>query len=164
MSITRIHFALPLVLLLAIVPVVFAQQAGTHAIESCQYPFIKWKAKQVGGMPDVVAQLSTTYDPGGGMYGTGAVKYNLTLFKAQRAPYLKVELLDGNGFKLEDFSVSRTDFQPIPGTEIMEAKDNFYCKEADYRKARDYRIGIPGSSNVPRSTYSAYRTNGWQFR
>jgi hypothetical protein len=104
--------------------------------DSYNYPLIKWKAHPITTIPGGVAQLDTTFES-----FRSYIKYRLRLFKIATIPYsVHVQLLDSNGFNLHEFEVYSYSFHPIPGTSLVEAADETYCMEKDYRRARDYSI------------------------
>jgi hypothetical protein len=105
--------------------------------EEYNYPFVKWKAKPMADAEGAIAQLSTTYERGPAGQ-PGVVKYRLTLFKAANGGAREVQMLDDKGFKLHQFVAS--DFHQIPGSELMESRDEFQCDEEAYRQSRDYSI------------------------
>lgn len=129
-----------------------ASPAPSEQIESYAYPMIKWKPKAVSRIPGAIVQLATTYE-------VNELKYKLTLFRAPtevkssgssgvqetRNSYLipsrvSVQLLDQNGFKLLEFSVGSNQWDQIPGTSVLEARDKISCNEWDYRRSRDYSV------------------------
>lgn len=124
--------------------------------EEYNYPIIKWKPKPVSSIPKAIAQLSTTYE-------VNELKFKITLFRPATTsettkPYgagqgiqetsssivipntVTVSLLDQNGFKLTDFIVNQQQWERIPGTSILEARDKINCDELNYRRARDYSV------------------------
>ena len=137
------------------------RKAGINTLTNTQfeeyaYPIIKWKAKPVSGIPKAIAQLSTTFE-------LNELKFKLTLFRPQTATETKqtygaasgiqetssslvvpsmitVSLLDQNGFKLTDFSINQRQWEQIPGTSILEARDKINCDELNYRRAKDYSV------------------------
>jgi hypothetical protein len=113
-----------------------AAQGQESHFESYNYPMIKWQAKPLNSNGGV-AQLWTTYDsPTPGQEGN--VKFRLTLFKSPNKSPHRIQLLDEGGFKIMEFKAS--DFDDVPGTQLMEARESFSCPEAQYRQARDYAI------------------------
>jgi hypothetical protein len=115
--------------------------SGTESqFETYEYPIIKWRPKPIADVPGAFAQLWTTYIGSSGTYGT--MKYRLTLLKAPSpVPALEVQILDRNGFKVTGFTAAGTFFEPIPGTSLVEARDQRPCREEDYKAACDYTVG-----------------------
>lgn len=109
------------------------QQAGSENFETYNYPMIKWQPKPIPNMPGAFIQLLTLYD--------GKLKYKTTLFKATYLPRsLNIVLLDQFGFKLCDVHISQNDWTQLPGTNLYEARNDGFCSEQEYRKARDFAI------------------------
>lgn len=109
------------------------QQAGTENFETYSYPMIKWQPKPIPTMPGAFIQLLTLFD--------GKLKYKTTLFKATYLPRsLHIVLLDQFGFKLCDVRIDQNDWTQLPGTNLYEARNDGYCSEQEYRKARDFSI------------------------
>lgn len=123
--------------------------------EEYNYPIIKWKPKPISGVPGAIVQLSTTYE-------ISDLKYKLTLFRAPTSTQPKagargiqetassveipsqitVQTLDANGFKLTEFTINQRQWEQIPGTSVLEARDKIGCNEWDYRRARDYSVKL----------------------
>jgi len=129
-----------------------SSQPSSDQYESINYPIIKWKPKPISSLPGGFVQLSTTYEQ-------NYVKYKVTLFKSkslQAAPKngmnpplspagiptfpIDVQLLDQNGFKLVQFTVNQNQWDVIPGTNVLEARDQLSCNEWDYKRSRDYTV------------------------
>lgn len=109
------------------------QQAGTENFETYNYPMIKWQPKPIPTMPGAFIQLLTLYD--------GKLKYKTTLFKATYLPRsLNIVLLDQFGFKLCDVRIDQNDWTQLPGSNLYEARNDGFCSEQEYRKARDFAI------------------------
>lgn len=127
-------------------------RASSEQFESYNYPMIKWKPKAISRIPGAIVQLATTFE-------LNEMKYKLTLFKtpsevkvsgsqgvqeasnALMVPSrVSVQLLDQNGFKLIEFSIGSQQWDQIPGTNVLEARDKLNCNEWDYRRSRDYSV------------------------
>lgn len=109
------------------------QQAGTENFETYSYPMIKWQPKPIPTMPGAFIQVLTTYD--------GKLKFKTTLFKATYLPRsMQIILLDQFGFKLCDVRIDQNDWTQLPGTNLYEARNDSFCSEQEYRKARDFSI------------------------
>ena len=106
---------------------------GSENIETYNYPMIKWQPKPVSTIPGAFIQLQTLYD--------GKLKCKTTLFKATALPRsLHITLLDQFGFKLADVRIDQNDWSPLPGSNLYEARNDGFCSELEYRKARDFSI------------------------
>jgi hypothetical protein len=108
------------------------------AWEDYKYPTIKWKAKPLAKIQGGAAQLLTKYEatPEG---KPGVVRYLLTVMKDSSKRPRVVQLLDENGLKIQDFTV--TDWLDVAGSDdFVQARDSFAMSEEDYRRVRDYTV------------------------
>lgn len=109
------------------------------AIESYEYPTIKFKPKPLSEAQGALVQLSTRFEKADQANQQGKMHYRLTLFKAPEKQQCEVQLLDDADFKLSQFDAS--DFHQIPGSaDIREARDSFPLTEEEYKKVKDYSI------------------------
>lgn len=115
------------------------QNSENSPIEIYDYPTIKWHAKPIAEPEGAIGQLWTTYEYTDDAHKTGKMNYRLTLFKAGDKRQCVVQLLDDNGFKITEFTVS--EFHKVPGAEdIIEARDSSTCTESEYKRVGDYSI------------------------
>lgn len=118
-----------------------SKKSKQYQWESYKFPIIKWKQHPITTVSDGIAQLTTTFDPSGGPLRNGVIKFNLTLSKFDALPNtVTVQMLDTNGFKLNEFTVYKDTFHPVPGTALVEASDENQCSRETYRKIRDYLV------------------------
>lgn len=112
--------------------------------EVYRYPLIKWKGVPIiGGPPDAVAKLSTTYEIDQVRYvGRGMIRYTLFVQARQRILPIAIQLLDENGFMLGQFAIE-SEFLPQKGPagyQTLVAKGDFYCDEKLYKRMRGYSV------------------------
>lgn len=113
-------------------------------IEKYEWPMIKFRPKPLPDAPDSFAQLTTTevLNDSSSYYASTSVKvkYKLILLRAEPQS-LGIELLDAQGFRLGSrATVSSTEFETIPGTDLVAARGEFTFALADYPKVRDFTL------------------------
>jgi len=108
-------------------------------IESIDWPLIKFRPRPAPGTKDGFVQLTTTEEVSG--YSTmGLVRYKLILLRAEPGE-LTLELLDKDGFRLgNECYVSASEFQIIPGTDLVAARGQFNIAISDYSRVRDFSV------------------------
>lgn len=120
-------------------------------IESADWPVIKFATKPIPGLKDAYAQLTTTFGkPGSSLQMV--VRYKLILLHADPMQ-MEVQLLDADEFKLCQFSVYPSSFQPIPDTSLIVARGEFSMEPSAYLRIWDISL-MPRSLPATRIDFS----------